>query len=254
MTRGQIGGPVVGITAAFEHAHWAVWEGIEVNISQRTYSERVDRAGAIPLLLPASSSGTADPGAVLDRVDGLLLSGGADLDPASYGAAADPRTTNVRKARDDYEIALARAALGRGMPVLGVCRGLQILNVALGGDLVQHLDDAEIHVHTPGRFSDHRVRLEPGSLVAAAAGESELEVRSHHHQGIGRLGEGLVVTGRAEPGGVIESIELPRRDGGDDDPWVLGILWHTEEEAESAVVRAFTEAASRRVREFASSS
>ena len=230
--------PVVGISAAFESARWAVWEDIEVNISQRTYSDRVDAAGGIPLLLPASSSGTADPGAVLDRVDRLLLSGGADLDPASYGAAPDPRTTNTRRARDEFEIALAREAIERGMPVLGVCRGFQILNVAHGGDLVQHLDDAEMHLHTPGSFSDHRVRLEPGSLVAEAAGATELEVRSHHHQGIGRLGEGLVASGWAEPGGVIESIELPR-DGDHAGGWVLGILWHTEEEAASAVASAF---------------
>ena len=121
------------------------------------------------------------------------------------------------------------------MPVLGVCRGFQVLNVALGGDLVQHLDDADMHVHTPGTFSDHRVRLEPGSLAAESAGATELEVRSHHHQGIGRLGEGLIATGWAEPGGVIESIELPRDDGA----WVLGILWHTEEEASSKVMKAF---------------
>lgn len=236
------GRPVVGITAAYESARWAVWEDIEVNISQRTYSDRVDAAGGTPLLLPTSESGTADPGILLDRIDCLLLSGGADLDPASYGAERDPLTTNTRKARDDFEIAVARAAIDRGMPVLGVCRGFQILNVALGGDLVQHLEDAEMHVHTPGTFSDHRVRLEPGSLVAEAAGATDLAVRSHHHQGVGRLGDGLIATARAEPGGVIESIELPpdSQSGG---AWVLGILWHTEEEAASKVMKAFCEAA-----------
>ena len=230
--------PVVGITAAFESARWAVWRDIDVNISQRTYSDRVDEAGGVPLLLPASASGAADPGTILDRIDGLLLSGGADLDPASYGAPADPRTTNTRRARDDFEIALCRAALERGLPLLGVCRGFQVLNVARGGDLVQHLDDAEMHVHTPGVFSDHRVRLEPGSLAATASGETDLPVRSHHHQGIGRLGDGLVATGWAEPGAVVESIEIPGAPG-----WVLGILWHTEEEASSRVMAAFCAAA-----------
>jgi putative glutamine amidotransferase len=243
------GRPAVGITSAFESARWAVWEDIDVNISQRTYTDRVDEAGGMPLLLPTSSAGTVDPGALLERIDALLLSGGADLDPASYGAEPDPRTTNTRRARDDFEIALAREAIERGMPVLGVCRGFQVLNVALGGDLVQHLGDAALHVHTPGTFSDHRVRLEPGSLAAEAAGATELEVRSHHHQGIGRLAAGLVATAWAEPGGVIESVELPR-DGSDPGagPWVLGILWHTEEEASSRVMEAFCAAAGAGVR------
>lgn len=225
---------MIGISAAFERARWSVWEDIEVNISQRTYSDRVDAAGGLPVLLPTSAAGTADPDALLDRVDRLLISGGADLDPASYGAAPDPRTTNTRRARDEFEIALVRAAIGRGMPVLGVCRGFQIINVALGGDLVQHLDDADLHIHTPGQFSDHRVRLEPGSLAAVAAGATELAVRSHHHQGIGRLGDGLVATGWAEPGDVVEALELAREGA-----WVLGILWHTEEEPASAVMASF---------------
>lgn len=234
------GRPVVGISAAFERARWSVWDDIEVNISQRTYSDRVDEAGGLPLLLPASAAGTADPGAVLDRIDRLLISGGADLDPESYGAAPDPRTTNTRRARDEFEIALVRAAIERGMPVLGVCRGFQIINVALGGDLVQHLDDADLHIREPGRFSDHRVRLEPGSLVAEAAGATGLEVRSHHHQGIGRLGAGLVATGWAEPGEIVEAIELPRGVGGG---WLVGILWHTEEEPASAIMNTLCSAA-----------
>jgi putative glutamine amidotransferase len=233
--------PIVGVSAAFERARWAVWDGIEVNLSQRTYSDRLDAAGGIPLLLPASDAGTADPHALLDRVDGLLLSGGADIDPAAYGQEPEPGTTNFRRARDEFEIALARAAIEREMPLLGVCRGFQVLNVARGGDLVQHIDDAEIHLHTPGEFSDHEVRLEPGSLAAEAAATERLEVRSHHHQGIGRLGAGLIATGWAEPGETVESIELPRADGG----WTLGILWHTEEEPGSRVMSAFCAAATR---------
>lgn len=238
MTGGQ---PVIAITAALERASWTVWSDLEVNISQRTFSARIDEAGGLPVLLPASAAGTADPDALLDRVEALLLSGGADLDPASYGADPDPRTTNARRARDEFEIALTRAAIARGMPVLGICRGSQILNVAFGGDLIQHLDDADLHIATPGRFSEHRVRLEPGSLAATAAGAAEVEVHSHHHQGLGRLGDGLVASGWAEPGGALEAIELPR-DGG---AWALGILWHTEEEAMSAVIAAFCAAAVR---------
>lgn len=234
--------PVVGITAAFERASWTVWKDLEVNVSQRTFSERIDAAGGLPLLLPTSASGTADPEALLDRVEALLLSGGADLDPASYGAESDPRTTNTRRARDEFEIALTRAAIERGMPVLGICRGSQVLNVALGGELIQHLDDAEMHLRVGGRFSHHRVRLEPGSLVAEAAGATELEVHSHHHQGLGRLGEGMRASGWAEPGGATEAVELPRPASGGG-AWVLGILWHTEEEAMSAVIAAFCAAA-----------
>jgi len=233
--------PLVGITAAFERASWTVWEDLEVNISQRTFSERIDAAGGLPLLLPTSAAGTADPDALLDRVEALLLSGGADLDPASYGAAPDPRTTNTRRARDDFEVALTQAAIERRMPVLGICRGSQVLNVARGGGLIQHLDDAEIHIETPGRFSEHRVRLEPGSLAAEAAGATEIEVHSHHHQGLGPLGEGVWASGWAEPGDAVEAIELSRDDGA----WALGILWHTEEEAMSAVIAAFCAAAVR---------
>jgi putative glutamine amidotransferase len=231
------GRPVIGISAAVERARWAVWDDVEVNISQRTYTRRVDESGGLPLLLPTSAAGTAEPEAVLAHVDGLILTGGADLDPVSYGAEPDPRTTNTRRERDAFEIAIARAAIERDLPLLGICRGFEILNVALGGTLEQHLADAELHLHTPGQFSDHAVRLEPGSLVARLAGAERLDVRSHHHQGIGELGDGLVPTGWAEPGGVVEAIELPHRRA------TVGILWHTEEETMSAIVGAFVEMA-----------
>jgi len=231
--------PVIGVSAAVETATWAVWREVEVNVSQRTYTERIDEAGGVPLLLPTSDAGTADPGALLGLVDGLVLAGGADIDPASYAAEPDPRTTNVRRGRDAFEIALARAAIERDLPLLAVCRGFQLLNVALGGTLEQHLADAEVHMHTPGAFADHEVRLEPGSLAARATGAERLSVRSHHHQGIGRLADGLVASGWAEPGGVTEAVELPDR------RWALGILWHTEEEQMSSIIGALTAAASR---------
>jgi len=231
---------LVGITAAFERAKWAVWDDVEVNISQRTYTDRIDEAGGLPVLLPTSAAGTESPAELLAPLDGLLLSGGSDMDPAVYGQEPHPRTNNYRRARDEFEIALAREALDSGMPVLGICRGFQVLNVALGGDLDQHLEGAEMHLHTPGRFSDHDVRLEPGSLAAEVAGAERLSVRSHHHQGLGRLGRGLVASGWSEPGHVIESIEPAERGDG----WALGILWHAEEEATGNVMRAFCAAAS----------
>jgi putative glutamine amidotransferase len=231
--------PVIGICAAIESAAWGVWRDVEVNISQRNYSVGVSEAGGLPLLLPADDPGAEAPEGVLDLLDGLVLSGGSDLDPATYGAEPAPETTGFRHGRDRFELALARRALARDLPVLGICRGMELLNVACGGTLNQHLADAELHLHTPGQFSDHQVRLEPGSLAARAVGAERISVRSHHHQGIGRLGDGLVASGWADPGETIEAIERPDR------AWALGVLWHTEEDRLSPVLAALTEAAGR---------
>lgn len=229
--------PVIGITAAIETARWGVWEEVEANLSQRTYSIGVAAAGAIPVILPAADGPAGEADRLLDLVDGLILSGGGDLDPATYRAEADAHTAGVSADRDRFELALAGRALERDLPLLGICRGMEVLNVARGGTLEQHLADAEVHLHTPGRFSDHRVRLEPGSLAARAVGGQHLSVRSHHHQGVARLGEGLVASGWAEPGGAIEAIEAPDR------RWTLGVLWHAEEERTSPVIGALAAAA-----------
>jgi putative glutamine amidotransferase len=231
--------PVIGICAAIESAAWGVWRDVDVNISQRTYSLGVSAAGGLPLLLPADDASAADPDQLLDLLNGLVLSGGSDLDPASYGAEPAPETTGYRPDRDRFELALARRALERELPVLGVCRGMQLLNVACGGTLEQQLADADVHLHTPGEFSDHEVRIEPGSLAARAVGAERVSVRSHHHQGIAKLGEGLIATAWAEPGGTIEAIERP------DHGWALGVLWHTEEDRMSPVLAALTAAAGR---------
>jgi putative glutamine amidotransferase len=228
---------VIGICAAIERARWAVWEDVEANLSQRTYSLCIADAAAIPVILPPDQTSAEEPDRLLDLLDGLVLSGGADLDPASYGAEPARLTRGFRAERDDFELALARRALEREMPVLGICRGMQLLNVACGGTLEQHLADSDLHLHTPGTFSDHEVRLEPGSLAARAVGKERASVRSHHHQGVARLGEGVVATGWAVPGGVVEAIELPGRS------WALGILWHAEEERRSPVLAALASAA-----------
>ncbi len=220
-----------------ERAAWTVWDDVEANISPRTYSLGVSETGGLPLILAPDQATSDAPDQLLDLLDGLVLSGGADIAPASYGAEPDPLTRGCNAGRDRFEIALARGALDRDLPVLGICRGMQLLNVACGGTLIQHLADAELHVHTPGRFSDHDVRLDPGSLAARAVGAERTAVRSHHHQGIERLGEGLVATGWAEPGGALEAIEIPDRG------WALGILWHAEEERRSPVLEALTAAA-----------
>ncbi len=222
-----------------ERAAWTVWQDVEVNLSQRTYSRGISEAGGLPLLLPADDASAESPGQVLDLLDGLVLAGGSDIDPAGYGAEPDPRTKGAWPERDRFELALTRAALERGLPILGICRGMQLLNVARGGTLDQHLADAELHLHTPGTFSDHGVRLDPGSLAARAVGSERVAIRSHHHQGVGRLGDGLVASGWAEPGETIEAIEAP------DSPWALGILWHTEEERRSPVLQALVEGARR---------
>jgi putative glutamine amidotransferase len=228
--------PVIGICAAIDRARWAVWD-VEANISQRTYSRAVVAAGGLPVILPAHHELAGDPGALIEMLDGLIMPGGTDLDPRLYGAEPDERTSGVSAERDAFELALMRRALEVEIPLLAICRGMQLLNVALGGTLEQHIPGAERHLHTPGVFSDHEVRLEPGSLVAAAAGAEQLQVSSHHHQGIGRLGEGLKVTGRSVPDGVAEAIELAAGDH------AIGILWHTEEEQDSPLVADLVAAA-----------
>jgi putative glutamine amidotransferase len=142
--------------------------------------------------------------------------------------------------RDDFELALANAALERDLPLLGICRGMQVLNVARGGTLEQHVGNADVHMHTPGVFADHDVRLEPGSLAARAIGSELVSVRSHHHQGVDRLGAGVVATGWSEPDGLVEAIEMP------EPTFALGTLWHAEEEQGSRVVASLCEAARQR--------
>jgi putative glutamine amidotransferase len=222
-----------------ERANWTVWSEIEVNVSQRTYSRGVSEAGGLPVILPPDDEAADAPGQLLDLLDGIVFAGGSDIDPASYGAEPDPRTKGSWPERDRFELALTHAALERDMPVLGICRGMQMLNVACGGTIDQHLPDSlghEDHRHTPGTFGDHDVRLEGGSLAARAAGRESLPVKSHHHQGVGEVGEGLVVTGWSEPDQVIEALELPER------PFALGVLWHPEEDMRSTVVKALVDA------------
>src|SRR4051812_6050547 len=154
-------------------------------MAPRSYPTAVQRAGAVALLLPPDPAADESPDVYLDRVDGLLLAGGSDIDPATYGAERHPETKVIWPDRDRFEIALARRALDRDMPVLGICRGMQLLNVALGGTLIQHLPEVlghPDHRRAPGAFGEHDVRLEPGSLAARASGAERIRVMSHHHQ------------------------------------------------------------------------
>ena len=166
------------------------------------------------IVLPPDDAAEADPDLLLDRLDALILAGGADVDPASYGAEPHPETKGTWPERDSFELALARRALERDMPLLGICRGMQLLNVARGGTLDQHLPELvgdERHRAVAGTFGDHEVRLAPGTLAAAAAGAERVGGQSHHHQGVDGLGEGLAVTGWSVEDDLIEAIELPGR-------------------------------------------
>ena len=228
--------PNIGLTAATERVSYGVWEEVPAIISPARYVQAVQRAGGRSVLLPPDPEDAEDPGGVLDLLDALVVTGGAaDLDPALYGDERHPETGPVQEERDAYELALVRGVLDREMPILGICRGMQILNVAYGGTIEQHLPDVlghEEHRHTPGTFADHEVRLVPDSLAARAAGVGRTPVKSHHHQGIKEVGEGLQVTGWAIEDDAVEALEDPSC------PFVLGVLWHPEEDEKSQLIKA----------------
>jgi putative glutamine amidotransferase len=234
--------PVIGLCTAIERARFGVWDELAA-LLPLTYPRAVQRAGGLALMLPPDPAVAERPDELLDRLDGLVLAGGCDIDPASYGAGEPhPQTGGTTPERDDFELALLNAALERDMPVLGVCRGMQMLNVARGGGVEQHLPDVvghEDHRHTPGAFADHEVRIEPGSLAARVIGRARERVKSHHHQGLAALGDQVVATGWAVGDDVVEAIELPGR------RFALGVLWHPEEDEASRVLHALVEEASR---------
>jgi putative glutamine amidotransferase len=236
--------PVIGICAAIESAQWAAWE-VEVNLSPRAYSLAVQRAGGLALILPPDDVVAEAPDELLDIIDGLILAGGSDIDPGSYGAQPHPETRATRPERDRFELALGTRALERDMPVLGICRGMEMLNVIQGGTLNQHIPGLELHRHTPGAFTDHRVRLESGSLAERVVGAELTEVKSAHHQGLEELGEGVVASGQADDG-LVEAIELPGRS------FAVGVLWHPEEDEQSRVVGSFVDEARDRMKAAAS--
>jgi len=238
--------PVIGICTALERAQWTVWDQ-EAYLLPRAYVDAIQAAGGLALLLPPDEQLERDPDEVLDLLDGLILAGGADVDPAVYGADAHPETHGTRAERDTFEVALARRALERDLPFLGICRGMQVMNVALGGTLIQHLPESHghhEHRRVPGSFdgAEHDVRLAAGSLAARAAGEEHHETRSHHHQGVDRIGEGLQVSGWSELDELPEAVELADR------RFALGVQWHPEADPASGLIAALVaEAAAARV-------
>jgi putative glutamine amidotransferase len=232
--------PLIGISAAVEPASFGPWlEELSVLLPVG-YARAVQGAGGIAAMLPPDGQAADSPDELLDRLDALILGGGADIDPGSYGAEPEPQTGHTNPDRDRFEIGLARRALERDLPVLGVCRGMQILNVAAGGTLEQHLPvrlGHKQHRPVPGSWSEHEVRLEPGSLAARAAGAERLSVKTHHHQGIGELGRGFETTGWTIDDDTVEAIEQPDRG------FALGVLWHPEEDSEGRVIPSLVERA-----------
>jgi putative glutamine amidotransferase len=229
--------PLIGISAYDEQARWAVWD-TPATLLPRAYVDRVHAAGGLPVVLPALPE--EDAARYVDRLDGLLLAGGGDLDPALYGAGPHPATRRVSAARDRAERGLLAAALGTGLPVLGVCRGLQLLNVHLGGTLHQHVPDllggATTHSPAPGVYGRHPVTLDAGSRVAELHGRTDLEVTTSHHQAVARVGDGLLVTGRA-PDGTVEAAEFPDR------PFVVAVQWHPEQDGDLSLFTGLVDAA-----------
>ena len=238
--------PVIGICTPLERARWGAWD-LDAFLLPRNYVDAVNRAGAFALLLAPDRALVEDPDEILDRLDGLMLAGGADIDPHTYGATPHPLTIGSVPERDVFEVALVRRALERDLPVLGICRGMQVMNIACGGTLHQHLPELlghEEHRRVLGSFdgADHDVRLKPGSLAARAAGEELHETKSHHHQGVDRVGDGLEVTGWAVVDELPEALEAP------DNCFALGVQWHPEADETSRLIAALVEHAAQRVR------
>ena len=224
--------PLIGITTYVEPASWGHWQVVEAALVPYEYVRAVERAGGRAVLVPPDEDGIDE---VLDTLDGLIFSGGNDMAPQTYGASEDPATNGTNPARDRGEVALLTAALERDLPVLAICRGVEVLNVVRGGDLVQHLPDIvghEDHREVVGEFSEHTVRVDPSSRIEEVRGT----VKSHHHQGLGRIGEGLREVAWAEDG-VVEAVEDTEK------PFVVGVLWHPEAGEDQRLFEQLVEAA-----------
>jgi putative glutamine amidotransferase len=230
-------GPVIGVAAGEADARWGPWHRRAVLLPS-PYVDRLAGAGAVPVLVPPVGPAAAT---VVSRLDGLLLAGGGDLSPFTYGGAGHPRIYGVNAARDATELALTAAADDRGLPILAICRGVQLLNVCRGGTLHSHLPDLvghDGHTGAPGEYGRHDVVVTGDSRLAAAmgaAGPVRCEVATHHHQAIDRLGRGLIIVARADDG-TVEAVEDPGR-------FVVGVQWHPEVDDDSRLFRALVTAA-----------
>ncbi|MGQ4386332.1 gamma-glutamyl-gamma-aminobutyrate hydrolase family protein [Streptomyces sp. SAS_270] len=226
----SVGRPLIGVSTYLESgARWGVWE-LEAALLPAGYPRLVQRAGGLAAMLPPDDPSQA--ASTVARLDGLVIAGGPDVDPARYDAERSPRTGPPALARDAWELALIEAALASATPLLGICRGMQLLNVALGGTLVQHIDG---HVKDIGVFGHHDVTPVPGTRYADAVPEPT-SVPTYHHQAAERLGAGLLPSAHAADG-TVEAIELPGS------AWVLGVQWHPEMGEDLRVMQALVRAA-----------
>jgi len=229
--------PIIGITSYAQPARWGAWE-LKAALVPYDYVESVERAGGRALVVPPSVDGVDE---TLDVLDGVVFSGGIDIDPDTYGADRDEMTDPAQAHRDAGEMALLRRALERDVPTLAICRGFQLLNVVRGGDLVQHLPDTvghEGHREVLGTFSEHAVEVKGGTRLAEIIGARHEGVQSSHHQGVGRVGEGLVESAWAEDGS-LEGLEDPDR------RFAVGVLWHPEMEEDKRLFEALVAEARR---------
>ncbi|MFJ9694570.1 gamma-glutamyl-gamma-aminobutyrate hydrolase family protein [Kitasatospora sp. NPDC101183] len=227
--------PLIGVSTYLVDASWNSWRDRRVALVPERYTAYVRDSGGIAVLLPPDAPERAPE--VLARLDALVVAGGPDIDPAYYGQEPHPAAEVDSPERDRWEVALLRAALAAGMPLLGICRGMQVLNVVCGGTLVQHLPDVvvpDVHTGRPGAYGTHLVRPVPGTLLGGLLPESELEVPTYHHQAVARLGEGLRVSAHA-PDGTVEAVEGPG--------FALGVQWHPEQGDDLRVMQALVRAA-----------
>lgn len=231
------GRPLIGITSYAQPARWGAWD-LPAALVPLFYVESVERAGGRALIVPPSADAVDE---TLDVLDGIVFSGGIDVDPGRYGAERHPATDPVQERRDAGELALLERALARDVPTLAICRGFQLLNVLRGGDLIQHLPEEvghEGHRETLGVFSEHPVEVKEGTRLASIVGARHEGVKSSHHQGVGRVGEGLVETAWAEDGS-LEGLEDPSK------RFAVGVLWHPEMEEDKRLFEALVEEAHR---------
>jgi putative glutamine amidotransferase len=219
--------PLIGLTTYLERAKTGVWD-VPASFLPKVYFDAVEKAGGIAVLLPPQAISDAIADRLLDSLDGLILTGGKDIEPARYGQDAHPETDEPRPDRDAWEDTLLRRAIEREIPFLGICRGAQILNVARGGTLHQHLPDVvgdRRYQAGGGIFNHVGVDIEEGSRLATLLASDDIDVPVYHHQAIDQLGDGLVVTARTSDG-VIEAVEL------ESVPFGVAVQWHPEESRE----------------------